>query len=50
MKAKIYYSIKGYDDSIIIEGNNIEELREICDNEINRRGAIYYGSEILEED
>ncbi len=49
MKVKVYYFIKDYDDSIIIEGNNIEEIREKCDNELNKRGATYSGSEILEE-
>ena len=50
MKARIYYFIGDYDDSIVIEGANIEELREKCDYEIKRRGATYSGSEMLEED
>ncbi|MBR4589733.1 MAG: hypothetical protein IKO36_03630 [Bacteroidaceae bacterium] len=50
MKARIYYYIGDYDDSLIITGNTIEELREKCENEINRRGATYSGSEIIEED
>lgn len=50
MKAKIYYCIGEYDDSIIIEGDNIEDLRKTCDEEIAKRGATYTGSEILEED
>jgi len=49
MKAKIYYSIGEYDDEIIIEGNDIDDLREKCDYEIKRRGATYCGSEIIEE-
>ena len=50
MKARIYYFIGEYDDSLIIEGNDIKELREKCKYEIDRRGATYSGSEILEED
>ena len=50
MKARIYYCIGEYDDSIIIEGKTIDELREKCKYEIARRGAIYTGSEILENE
>ena len=49
MKARIYYFIGDYDDSLVIEGDNIEELREKCEHEINSRGATYSGSEILED-
>ncbi len=49
MKARIYYFIGEYDDSLIIEGDNIDELREKCDAELKRRGATYSGSEILNE-
>lgn len=49
MKAKIYYSIGTYDDSIIIEGTDIDDLREKCDSELEKRGASYTGSEIIEE-
>ena len=50
MKARIYYSIGEYDDSIVIEGETIDELREKCKYEVDRRGAIYTGSEILEDE
>ena len=49
MKVKVYYFINDYDDDIIIEGNNIEEIRKICDEELKKRVATYSGSEILEE-
>lgn len=49
MKAKIFYFIGDYDDSIIIEGQSIEELREKCKYEIDKRGATYSGSVILED-
>ena len=49
MKAKIFYFIGDYDDSIIIEGQSIEELQEKCKYEIDKRGATYSGSEILED-
>ena len=49
MKARIYYFIGDYDDSLIIEGDSIDELREKCKTEIERRGATYSGSEILED-
>jgi hypothetical protein len=49
MKAKIYYSIGDYDDTIIIEGSDIDDLREKCDAELQKRGASYTGSEIIEE-
>ena len=49
MKARIYYYIGDYDDSLIIEGDTIEELRAKCKTEIENRGATYSGSEILED-
>ena len=49
MKVNVFYCIGDYDDSIIIEGNNPEEIREKCDAELSRRGATYTGSETLEE-
>lgn len=55
MKAKIYYyyDVKEYsddiNDEIIIEADTIEELRQKCDEELKKRGAIYSGSEIIEE-
>jgi len=49
MKAKIYYSIGEYSDEIILEGNDIDELRKKCDSELKRRGATYCGSEMIEE-
>jgi len=49
MKARIYYFIGEYDDSLIIEGDSIDEIREKCDAELERRGATYSGSEILDE-
>lgn len=48
MKAKIFYCIGSFDDEIIVEGDTIDELREKCDAEISRRGAVYTGSKILE--
>ena len=49
MKAKIYYTVSGYDDSITIEGSDLDDLREKCDRELSKRGATYTGSQILEE-
>jgi len=49
MKARVYYCIGNYDDSIVITGYNIEDLRKKCDYELERRGATYTSSEILEE-
>lgn len=50
MKARIYYYIGDYDDSIIIEGNDMDELREKCKKEIDSRGATYCGGELLEDE
>lgn len=51
MKAIIYYCIEIFDycDSIIIEAGSVEELREKCDSELEKRGATYCGSKILED-
>lgn len=50
MKAKIYYYIGDYDDSVIIEGNDMDELRQKCKEAIESRGATYTGAEIIEEE
>ena len=49
MKIKIYYIVGVNDDAIILEGNNIDDIRKKCDYELKKRGAIYCGSEIIEE-
>jgi hypothetical protein len=45
MKFLIHYSVKGVDDSILIEGTTIEELRETATVEMNKRGATDMWSE-----
>lgn len=49
MKARLHYCIGDYEDEIIIEGDSVEELCEITDRELKKRGATYCGGELLEE-
>ena len=48
MKAKIYYCVGGFSDTIIIEAKDNEELIDRINEELGSRGAIYTGAEILE--
>lgn len=48
MKAKIYFYIGDYDDSIILEGKDEDELIDKTNSELSKRGAHYSGAEILE--
>ena len=47
-RFKIYYELSdGSEDSIVLEANTIEELREILDAELAKRNAVYSYSEEL---
>jgi hypothetical protein len=38
MKFKIHFEIGEYEDSLIIEGDSIEEIRELAKRETDSRG------------
>lgn len=38
MKFEIHYSVGDYEDYIVIEGDTIEEIKEIAQRETNARG------------
>lgn len=48
MKAKIYYYVGDYDDTIILEAEDDEELIDKINVELSRRGATYTGCEMIE--
>lgn len=51
MKYEIHYtSPSGVEDSIIIEGDTIEELRATADSEVEKRGGINPWSKCLDEE
>lgn len=47
MRYKIYFEIGDYQDTLIVDGDNIEEIREKIDYELKKRGATYTGAEEL---
>ena len=48
MKAKIYFYIGDFDDSIILEDKDKDELIAKINSELSQRGAHSSGAEILE--
>ena len=38
MKFKIYFTVGEYDDYLIVEGDSIEEIRDIASRETRARG------------
>lgn len=38
MRLRVHYTINGYDDSLDIEADTIEKIREIIKMEFNKRG------------
>ena len=49
MKFIIHYTVNWYEDSIIVEWETIEEVRETVDKEMEKRWAEYWRSEQIEE-
>lgn len=49
MKYEVFYSIGEYKDSIIIEGETIDDVRENVANEMEKRNADYNYSILLED-
>lgn len=50
MKARIHYTLPGgYEDSIVLEADTIEELREAAQRAVADRNATDPWSEVLEE-
>ena len=50
MKIRIHYTLSdGSEDSLVISGNSIEELREVAAAEVSRRYATDPWSEELED-
>lgn len=47
MKFNVHYSIGDYEDSMIIEADTIEEVREKTKEQIELRNATYEWSEKL---
>jgi hypothetical protein len=45
MKFKIGYTVNGEEDSVIIEGDTIEECQEKAQAEVKKRGATNAWSE-----
>lgn len=49
MRARIHYTLPdGSDDSLILEGDTVEEIREKADRELERRSATDPWSEELD--
>lgn len=38
MRFEIHYTINGYEDNIIIEGENVEDIKKKVDTEFEARG------------
>lgn len=49
MKFIIYYTVNWYEDSIVVEWETIEEVREIVAKEMEKRWAEYKRSERVED-
>ena len=49
MTYEVFYRVGEFDDSIIIEGDSIGEIRENIDKEIVRRNAEYRYSNWLND-
>ncbi len=49
MKFIVYYTVNWYEDSITVEWETIEEVRETVDKEMQKRWAEYQRSEQVEE-
>ena len=50
MKFRIHYTLQGdIEDSFILDGDSIEEMREMAESELTRRGGVDPWSEDLTE-
>lgn len=50
MRFKIHYSINGFDDYFVIEGETIEEIREKADSELLKRGLDVTKNSVCSEE
>lgn len=48
-KFEIYYEVNGYEDSTVIEGDSLEDIRAYAVLFLERRGAEYTGSKEIKE-
>ena len=49
MKARINFTVGEYEDSIIVCGDSLEEIRDAAEAEIAKRGGTDEWSEILDD-
>ncbi len=49
MQVRIHYTVNGEEDSIVLSGDTVEDIREQAMQEIERRGATDPWSEVLGE-
>ena len=50
MRARIHFTWPdGTEDSIVLSGDSVEEIREQADSELERRNATNPWSEVLDE-
>lgn len=47
MKFRIHYEVNGHEDSVIVTGDTLEEIRDVANREIAGRGATNAWSEEL---
>jgi hypothetical protein len=47
VKFRIHFEVKGEPDSIVLEAPSIEEIRDLANEELEKRGAVAAWSEKL---
>ena len=48
MCVEVYFNVGEYQDSMIVEGETLDEIRQIVDKELKKRGATYLWAKKLE--